>query len=270
MSPALSRLAWGLVTAVPLTARGNPGRCGAGRVCGHAPWNPHGRKRRNRRGTRLSEWLRRAAGTAAGRVQMSERIFPAASYEFASVRKSENILPPKETPRRGAPGVVYLQYRMRKSGGPAPGKVWAGEAPEGPAFPRRLRRAGRGQLAGWMQMSERIFPAAGYGFTSVCKSENIPSTKRNSPARTPDRLHLQYRMRKSGACAGEGLAGGGPRGTGLSLRGGALQGLLQRWESYQAGPSKVFSNGSNLHKRGSEGPGEKILQGFAGNPANSG
>ncbi len=186
-----------------------------------------------------------------------------------SAYRKNTSAPKRNSPVR-APGQTAFAIQYAKIGGPVPGKVWAGEAPEGPAFPRRLRRAGRGQLAGWMQMSERIFPAAGYGFTSVCKSENIPSTKRNSPARTPDRLHLQYRMRKSGACAGEGLAGGGPRGTGLSLRGGALQGLLQRWESYQAGPSKVFSNGSNLHKRGSEGPGKKILQGFAGNPANSG
>ena len=47
----------------------------------------------------------------------------------------------------------------------------------------------------------------------------------------PGRLHLQYSTRKSGACAGEGLGGGGPRGTGLSLRGGSLRGLLQWGES---------------------------------------
>ena len=54
-----------------------------------------------------------------------------------------------------------------------------------------------------------------------------------------------------GPVPGKGLAGGGPRGTGLSLRGGALQGLFQRWESYEAGLSKVFSIGGNLTRRGS-------------------
>ena len=67
-----------------------------------------------------------------------------------------------------------------------------------------------------------------------------PSPKETPRRGPPGRLHLQYSKRKSGACAGEGLGGGGPRGTGHSLRGGFLQGLLQRWESYQTGPSKVF------------------------------
>ena len=52
-----------------------------------------------------------------------------------------------------------------------------------------------------------------------------------------------------GACAGEGLAGGGPRGTGLSRGGGSLQGLSQRWDSYQAGLSKVFSIGYEFIRR---------------------
>ena len=43
--------------------------------------------------------------------------------------------PPKEIPRRRPPGIPYLQYRMQYWG-PAPGKVWAGEAPEGPASPK--------------------------------------------------------------------------------------------------------------------------------------
>ena len=41
---------------------------------------------------------------------------------------------PKEIPRRRPPGILYLQYRMQL-GGPVSGKVWAGEAPEGPASP---------------------------------------------------------------------------------------------------------------------------------------
>ena len=174
-------------------------------------------------------------------------------------------------PKRMVSGVVYLQYGMRKSGGAAPGKVWAEGRPVGAGFSEKALRCGMGTVTGEVQMSERIFLAASYGFAPVRIPEKHIRPPKEIPRRgPPGRLHLQYSTRKSGACAGEGLAGGGPRGTGLSLRGGALQGLLQRWESYQAGPSKVFSNGSNLHKRGSEGPGKKILQGFAGNPANSG
>ena len=123
--------------------------------------------------------------------------------------------------KRMVPGVVYLQYRMRKSGACAGEGLGGREACGGRFFRKGLPGgagavAGWAQLAGWVQMSERIFPAAGYGFTSVRKSENIPPPKRNSPARAPGIPYLQYRMRKSGACAGEGLGGGSPRGTGLS------------------------------------------------------
>ena len=170
--------------------------------------------------------------------------------------------------KRMVPGVVYLQYRMRKSGGCAE-EVWAGEAPEGPTFPRRLCRAGRGQLRGRCKCPKEFFRRPAMDSRPSANLKTYRPPKEIPRCGPPGRLHLQYSTRKSGACAGEGLAGGGLEG-GLSGGGQPLQGLLPWWEPYQAGPSKVFSNGSNLHKRGSEGPGEKILQGFAGNPANSG
>ena len=64
------------------------------------------------------------------------------------------------------------------------------------------------------------------------------------PRRRPPGIpSLQYSARKSGVCAGEGLGGGGPRGTGLSLRGGSLQGLSQRHLSLPPGASAAFSAG---------------------------
>ena len=57
----------------------------------------------------------------------------------------------------------------------------------------------------------------------------IPSyRKKNSPAQAPCIPYLQYSTQKSGACAGERSRRGRLGGTGLSLRGGSLQGLSQR------------------------------------------
>ncbi len=99
-------------------------------------------------------------------------------------------------------------------------------------------------------MSERIFPAASYGFASVCKSENIPPTKRNSPARAPGQTAFAIQDAKiGGLCRGRSRRGRPPRDRPLLKRrgpprssptvgilsGGAIQGLLQWFESSQAG-----------------------------------
>ena len=86
--------------------------------------------------------------------------------------------------KRMVPGVVYLQYRMRKSGGCA-GEGLGGGGPRGPGLAEKACRAGRGQLAGWMQMSERIFPAAGYGFASVRISEKHIRPQKKFPGAGP-------------------------------------------------------------------------------------
>ena len=57
--------------------------------------------------------------------------------------------------------------------------------------------------------------------------------KRNSPARAPGHTGFAIQYAFTGACAGEGLAGGG-------LEGPASPG--------EAGPSKVFSNGGTLYR----------------------
>ena len=67
---------------------------------------------------------------------------------FAPARSLKNLnLPPKELPRRRPPGVPYLQYSTRKSGGLAPGKFSQGEAWRG--LPLRKRRPLQGLLQRW-------------------------------------------------------------------------------------------------------------------------
>ena len=51
-------------------------------------------------------------------------------------------------PKRMVSGVVYLQYRMRKSGGAAPGKVWAEGRPVGAGFSEKALRCGMGTVTG--------------------------------------------------------------------------------------------------------------------------
>ena len=74
-------------------------------------------------------------------------------------------------------------------------------------------------------------------------SKPHPPSKRNSPAQAPGRIVFATQYAKPGALRWGRSRRGRLGGTGLSLRGGSLQGLLHRWESSQAGPSKAFSNG---------------------------
>ena len=71
--------------------------------------------------------------------------------------------------------------------------------------------------------SQKKFPGAGPGHTVFCNTVCIDGDPRRGRSR-------------------RGRLGG----TGLSLRGGFLQGFSLRWDSSQAGSSKVFSNGGNL------------------------
>ena len=142
--------------------------------------------------------------------------------------------PPKEIPRRGPPGRLHLQYRMRKSGACA-GEGLGGGGPRGPDLSEKALPGGAGTAAGWMQMSERIFPAAGYGFTSIRKSENIPPPKRNSPARAPGQTAFAIQDAKIGGLCRERSRRG-------RLGGGASPG--------EANPSKAFSFGGNLLRQG--------------------
>ena len=73
---------------------------------------------------------------------MSERIFPAAGYGFASIRISEkhirisekHIRLQKKFPGAG-PRADCICNTVRENRGACAGEVWAGEAPEGPASP---------------------------------------------------------------------------------------------------------------------------------------
>ena len=90
---------------------------------------------------------------------------------------------PKEIPRRG-PRAYRICDTVRENRGPAPGKASQGEAIEGPAFPRRF--AGRGgHSCGGVQMSERIFPAYGYGFAPVRIPEKHIRPQKKFPGAGP-------------------------------------------------------------------------------------
>ena len=66
---------------------------------------------------------------------MSERIFPAAGYGFASIRISEkHIRLQKKFPGAGPQADCICNTGCENRGACA-GEVWAGEAPEGPASP---------------------------------------------------------------------------------------------------------------------------------------
>ena len=107
------------------------------------------------------------------------------------------------------------------------------EAPRG-TF-ERFHRAGRGQLRGGCKCPKEFSrrPAMDSRPSANLKTYRPP---KEIPRRGPPGIpYLQYCTRKSGACAGKGLAGGG------------LEGCASPQE---ANPSKVFSHGGNLIRRG--------------------
>ena len=104
-------------------------------------------------------------------------------------------------------------------------------------------------IANWISSLKKISMASIQSAAPVRKFPKFIRPQKKFPGAGP----RAYRICNT-VCIDGGLCRGRSRrgrlgGTGLSLRGGSLQGLLLWWDSSQAGPSKVFSYGGTLHKR---------------------
>ena len=160
------------------------------------------------------------------------------------------LLHPKEIPRRG-PRAYRICNTVRENRGPVPGKVSPGEVWRDRPFREGLP-GGAGTVAGGCKCPKEFFRRTAMDSRPSAYLKNTSAPKRNSPARAPGHTVFAIQDAKiGGLCRGRSRRGRFG-GTGLSLRGGSLQGLLLWRKSLPRGPcageaglSKVFSKEKN-------------------------